>query len=151
MYRLVSVIGGNNASPGELAFAHSLGSLLAQHGYSVICGGGGGVMEAVSKGCSSSGGVVIGILPGENSTAVNEFVSLAIPTGMGVSRNRIIALSGEAVCAVGGSYGTLSELAFALQAEKPVCCFGTWKGIQGVTPVNTPEDALDFVLKNTEG
>jgi len=151
MYRLVSVIGGNVASCSEYGFAFSLGSLLAENGYTVVCGGGSGVMEAVSKGCSSSGGAVVGILPGEDPRASNDFVSIPIPTGIGVSRNRIIALSGQVVCAVGGSYGTLSEIAFALQAGRPVCCTGSWSGIEGVTPVATPEEALEFVLVKTEG
>jgi len=151
MYRLVSVIGGNTASDAEYGFALSLGSLLAKKGYTVVCGGGSGVMEAVSRGCSSSGGTVVGILPGEDPSISNDFVSIPIPTGIGVSRNRIIALAGEVVCAVGGSYGTLSEIAFALQAGRPVCCTGTWSGIEGVTPVKTPEEAMEFVSGKTEG
>lgn len=151
MYRLISVIGGNQASSAEDAFAAELGSLLAEKGYTVVCGGGSGVMEAVSRGCSESGGIVVGILPGEDVSGGNSFLSMAVPTGMGVSRNRIIVLAGEVVCAVGGSSGTLSEIAFALQAGKPVCCFGNWKEIPGVIPVETPEEALGFVLENTEG
>jgi uncharacterized protein (TIGR00725 family) len=147
---LISVIGGNSASAEEAGFASALGGLLAERGFSVVCGGGGGVMEAVSRGCTASGGTVIGILPGEDHREANPFVSIPIPTGMGVSRNRIIALSGHAVCAVGGSWGTLSEIAFALQAGKPVCCHGTWSGIPGVVPVETPGDALAFILDNTE-
>lgn len=151
MYRLVSVIGGNTASTEDSAFAFALGSLLAEKGFTVVCGGGFGVMEDVSKGCSSSGGTVVGILPGEDASAANRFVSIPVPTGMGSSRNRIVALAGRVVCAVGGSHGTLSEIAFALQARRPVCCFGTWSRIDGVTPVATPEEALDFVERNTEG
>ena len=124
---------------------------LAEKGYTVVCGGGSGVMEAVASGCSSSGGTVIGILPGEEPSAANSFVSISIPTGMGVSRNRIIALSGQVVCAVGGSNGTLSEIAFALQAGRPVCCYGKWRNLEGVTPVETPEEAMEFVLKKAEG
>ncbi len=151
MYRLITVIGGNRASSEEAAFASELGSLLADRGFAVVCGGGSGVMEAVSRGCSESGGVVVGILPGEDASCGNSFLSMAIPTGMGVSRNRIVVLAGEAVCAVGGSNGTLSEIAFALQAGKPVCCFGNWKNIPGVIPVEAPEEVLGFVLENTEG
>jgi len=151
MYRMVSVIGGNTASRGDLSFSFSLGSLLAKSGFTVVCGGGGGVMEAVSRGCSSADGTVVGILPGEDPSSSNDCVSIPIPTGLGVSRNRIIALSGQVICAVGGSYGTLSEIAFALQAHRPVCCYGTWSGIEGVTPVTTPEEALEFVLGKTKG
>ncbi|PIE52534.1 TIGR00725 family protein [Candidatus Fermentibacteria bacterium] len=150
MNHLVSVIGGNSASSEEGAFAFRLGLLLAEAGFTVVCGGGAGVMEAVSRGCDSAGGTVIGILPGEDAGSGNRFLSFTIPTGMGASRNRIIALSGQVVCAVGGSYGTLSEIAFSLQAGKPVCCFGSWKDLPGVVQVNTPEEAVEFVLRNTE-
>jgi uncharacterized protein (TIGR00725 family) len=151
MYKLVTVIGGSTATEEENNFGFRLGCLLALHGFSVVCGGGSGVMEAVCRGCSESGGLSLGILPGEKTDSANLFVSIAIPTGMGVSRNRIVVLSGEVVCAVGGSYGTLSEIAFALQAKKPVCCFGRWENIPGVVSVSTPEEASDFVLQMTEG
>lgn len=106
-------------------------------------------MEAVSRGCNTAGGVVVGVLPGEDARTANRFVSIAVPTGMGVSRNRIVVLSGEAVCAVGGSWGTLSEIAFAMQAGKPVCGFGRWEKLEGVVPVATPEEAMDFISRNT--
>jgi len=145
MYRLISVIGGSSAAKKEYSFAHSLGSLLAGAGLSVVCGGGSGVMEAACRGCSEAGGFSLGVLPGEKSSQANPFVSVALPTGIGVSRNRIVALAGEAVCAVGGGYGTLSEIAFALQAGKHVCCFGRWENTPGVVRVSTPEQAMKFI------
>jgi uncharacterized protein (TIGR00725 family) len=145
MYRLISVIGGSSASQEEYNFAMTLGRLLAGAGLSVVCGGGSGVMEAACRGCSEAGGFSLGILPGENSSQANGFISTAVPTGMGVSRNRIVALTGEVVCAVGGGYGTLSEIAFALQAGKHVCGFGRWENTPGVVSVSTPEEALEFV------
>jgi len=151
MYKLVSVIGGNTASEEEGIFAFRLGSLLAEHGYSVVCGGGSGVMEAACRGCVEAGGLTVGVLPGEENSQANSFVSFAVPTGMGVTRNRIVVLSGEAVCAVGGAYGTLSEIAYALQAGKPVCCIGRWENIPGVVKASSPQEALDFVLQMTEG
>lgn len=147
MYRLISVIGGNRASEEEFSFAFELGGLLADAGFSVVCGGGEGVMEAVCMGCAEHGGLTVGILPGELKAQANPFVSLALPTGMGVSRNRIVALAGEVICAVGGAYGTLSEIAFALQAGKPVCSFGNWESIPGVRRVSTPGEAVEFVLE----
>ncbi|MCK5131155.1 MAG: TIGR00725 family protein [Candidatus Sabulitectum sp.] len=147
MYRLISVIGGNTASEEESSFAFMLGGLLADAGLSIVCGGGSGVMEAVCRGCFEAGGLTVGILPGEEGSQANPFVSLSLPTGMGVSRNRMIALAGEAVCAVGGAYGTLSEIAFALQSGKPVCCFGSWESIPGVKRVATPMEAVEFVLE----
>ncbi len=107
-------------------------------------------MEAVAGGCSSEGGLTLGILPGDFPGEANSFVDIAIPTGLGYARNRMVVLTGQAVCAVGGSHGTLSEIAFALQAGKPVCCHGTWSGLPGVVPVETPSLALEFVLENTE-
>lgn len=147
MYRLISVIGGNTASAEESSFAFALGGFLAEAGFSVVSGGGGGVMEASCRGCREKGGLTVGILPGEDKSQANPFVSVALPTGMGSSRNRLVALAGEAVCAVGGAYGTLSEVAFALQAGRPVCCFGSWESIPGVRKVSTPQEAVEFVLE----
>jgi len=147
MHRLITVIGGNSASDKDAEFAHALGGLLAAAGFSVVCGGGGGVMEAACMGCSENGGLTVGILPGEETSEANPFVKVALPTGIGTSRNRQVVLAGKAVCAVGGAYGTLSEIAFALQAGKPVCCFGSWESIPGVRKVSTPGEAMEFVLE----
>jgi uncharacterized protein (TIGR00725 family) len=135
------------ADQNEYAQAMETGRLLAVQGFTVVCGGGSGVMEAVCRGAKSGGGHTIGILPGEDAGAANRYVDTVIVTGMGTARNRIIALSGRAVIAVGGKYGTLSEIAFALQAGRPVCAMGTWSSLQGVTSVNSPEEALEFVLE----
>lgn len=148
---LISVIGGASANQRELAWAEKLGSLLADNGFTVICGGGTGIMEAVCRGVALKNGHSIGILPGSDPDKANHWVETVIVTGMGTSRNRIIALSGSVVAAVGGRYGTLSEIAYALQAEKPVCAMGKWAGIDGVVPVSSPEEALDFIVKNTGG
>jgi uncharacterized protein (TIGR00725 family) len=125
--------------------------MLAGLGYTVICGGGSGIMEAVCRGARNGGGRTVGILPGDNAGDANRFVDTVIVTGMGTSRNRIIALSGGVVIAVGGKYGTLSEIAFALQAGKPVCAIGRWGSIEGVVPVSSPEDAIAFVQKKLGG
>ena len=135
----------------EIAWAAELGGRLADNGITVICGGGTGVMEAVCRGISEKGGRSIGILRGTDPLEANRWVGTVILTGMGTSRNRIIALSGEVVVAVGGWYGTLSEIAYALQAGKPVCAVGKWAGIDGVVPVSSPEEALDFIIKNSGG
>lgn len=147
----VSVIGGAVASDSERTIAVELGRLLARGGYTVVCGGGSGVMEAVCSGAASEGGRTIGILPGEDASAANPYVDIRIPTGMGTSRNRIVVLSGRVVIAVGGGYGTLSEVAFALQAGIPVCAIGRWSTIEGVTEVRTPTQAVEFVMSHTGG
>ncbi len=125
--------------------------MLAEKGFTVVCGGLGGVMEAVCRGAFLAGGFTVGILPGSDPGEANRWVSLAVPTGMGASRNRIVALAGKVVVAVGGRYGTLSEIAFALDAGKPVCCIGGWTGIEGVVPVPDAEEAMRFVMKKTGG
>jgi uncharacterized protein (TIGR00725 family) len=145
METIVSVIGGSSAHEGLLDSAYRLGALLAGKGYTVLCGGGSGVMEKVCEGARSAGGTTVGILPGESRLDANPWIDLAIPTGMGSARNRIVALSGNVVVAVGGRYGTLSEIAFALDAGRPVCSLGGWTGIPGVTEVSSPEEALEFV------
>ncbi|MCK4505846.1 MAG: TIGR00725 family protein [Candidatus Aegiribacteria sp.] len=148
---LVAVIGGAIADPEEYSLARELGRNLADEGYTIVCGGGTGIMEAVCRGAREAGGHTIGVLPGVNPSDANEYVETVLVTGMGTSRNRIISLSGRVVVAVGGMYGTLSEIAFALQAGRPVCAMGTWNVIDGVTPVNSPQEALEFVRENFRG
>ncbi len=149
--KLVAVIGGAIADPEEYSIARELGRNLADEGYTIVCGGGTGIMEAVCRGAREAGGHTIGILPGVNPSDANAYVETILVTGMGTSRNRIISLSGRVVVAVGGMYGTLSEIAFALQAGRPVCAVGTWNVIDGVTPVNSPREALEFVRENFGG
>ncbi|MEN8209792.1 MAG: hypothetical protein ABFR50_11145, partial [Candidatus Fermentibacteria bacterium] len=135
----------------ETVGAEKLGGLLADNGFTVICGGGSGIMEAVCRGIAENGGRSIGILRGTDPLEANRWVDTVIPTGLGTSRNRMIVLSGAVVTAVGGKYGTLSEIAYALQAGKPVCAFGKWAGIDGVVSVSTPEEALEFIVRNSGG
>lgn len=147
----VSVAGSPSASTRETEFAFELGGLLARAGFSIVCGGGAGVMEAVCRGALEAGGATIGILPGSDPSEANRYVQIAIPTGMGSARNRIVALAGTALVAVGGRYGTLSEVAFALDAGRPVCAFGSWASVPGVTEAGTPEEAVRFVLRKQGG
>ncbi len=144
---IVSVAGSHDAPDGYLSFAFRLGSLLGSSGFAVACGGGAGVMEEVCHGARESGGLTIGILPGTDVSEGNPYLDIVLPSGLGLGRNRAVALAGFCLVAVGGSHGTLSEIAFALQAGRPVCCFGTWTGIPGVVRVETPEDAVSFVIE----
>jgi uncharacterized protein (TIGR00725 family) len=148
--RIVSVAGSSDASESETAFAFELGRLLALEGYAVACGGGSGAMEAACRGAREAGGTVLGVLPGSDPADANPFVNIAIPTGLGSGRNRIVALAGFALVAVGGRHGTLSEIAFALEAGRPVCAFGTWSGLPGVAPVLTAQEALLFLKQSEE-
>lgn len=123
---IIAVIGNSHCSLEEAKLAESIGELLAQRGVTIVCGGLGGVMEAVCKGAKSRGGLTVGILPGDNPNAANRWVDIPIVTGLGEARNVIVVKSAQAVIAIGGGYGTLSEIAFALKSGIPVIGLNTW-------------------------
>ena len=124
--KIIAVIGGGQPSSEEASLAEEVGWELARHGAALVCGGLGGVMEAACRGASSAGGVTIGILPGDNPEAANPYVQIPIVTGMGYARNVSVVKSAQAVIAIGGNYGTLSEIAHALQSDIPVIGLNTW-------------------------
>jgi len=124
--RFIAVIGGNQCSPQEARLAEEVGRELARRGAILVCGGLSGVMEAACKGASSEGGITIGILPGESRQAANPYVQIPIATGLGYARNLAVVKSAQAVIAIGGSYGTLSEISHALQSGIPVIGLNTW-------------------------
>ncbi|HEY8491838.1 MAG TPA: TIGR00725 family protein [Dehalococcoidia bacterium] len=126
MSLMISVIGGDAAPPEAVADAEAVGRELARRGCTVVCGGRGGVMEGVCRGAREEGGHTIGILPGPDTTDMNPYVEFPIVTGIGYARNAIVVLSGHAVIAIDGAYGTLSEIAHALQFDRPVIGLGTW-------------------------
>ena len=125
--------------------AEEVGRLLARRGAVVVCGGLGGVMEAACRGASREGGTTVGVLPGLDRGAANPFVSVAVATGLGEARNALVVRAADALIAVGGAYGTLSEIALALKAGKPVIGLGTWE-IDGVERVEGPEAAVNLAL-----
>ena len=143
--KIVSVVGSARPSGDEVRKARKLGVLLARAGFTIACGGGGGIMEAVCEGAHESGGLTVGIIPTSDTAFANQFVDIPIITGLGAARNRIVALTGSVVIAVGGRYGTLTEIGYALDAGKPVCSIGGWLQIPGVQEVESPEDAVAFV------
>jgi len=114
--KFIAVIGGNQCSPQETELAEEVGRELARRGAILICGGLSGVMEAACKGAQSEGGITIGVLPGDNRQAANPYVQIPIVTGMGYARNAIIVKSAQAIIAIDGVYGTLSEIGHALQS-----------------------------------
>ena len=116
----VAVVGSAEAGPGELAAAEDVGRLLAEAGAVVVCGGLGGVMEAACRGAAGAGGVTLGILPGNRRDEANQWVGVAVATGMGELRNGLIVRTADVVLAIGGEYGTLSEIALALKIGRPV-------------------------------
>jgi uncharacterized protein (TIGR00725 family) len=144
--RYVAVVGPSEATPEEIARAEEVGRQLAARGAVVVCGGLGGVMEAVARGASSAGGTVLGILPGTDRSDANEHVTVAIATGMGEMRNPLVVRAADAVVAVGGAYGTLSEIAFALRTGVPVVGIGTWE-LDDVIDAPDPDVAVNLVLE----
>jgi len=150
----VAVIGGNSPTQGEMELAHEVGRLLAEAGVVVICGGLGGVMEAACRGAKSAGGLTVGIIPGVDANEANEYVDVVLPTGIGYARNALVAYSGQAVIAVGGSTGTLSEMCFATFLDIPVFSLVSWtigeRPVQmGRAPVvvHTPAEAVNAALE----
>jgi len=123
---IIAVIGNSSCSPEEAKLAENVGELLAQQGVTVICGGLAGVMESVCRGAKSKSGLTVGVLPGQDSSAANPWVDIPVVTGLGEARNVVIAKSAQAVIAIGGGYGTLSEIAYALKSNIPVIGLNTW-------------------------
>lgn len=138
---IIAVAGPGEADAPVLAAAEDLGARLAEAGYIVLTGGLGGVMEAASRGARSKLGATIGILPGEDPEEANGWVELAIPTGLGEQRNALVVAAARALVAVGRGHGTLSEIALALRAGRPVVGLGTWE-IEGVEPAADTADAV---------
>lgn len=134
----VGVVGGVEASPEEEAVAEEVGRLLAEHGAVVVSGGLDGVMAAACRGARGAGGTTIGILPGDERSTANPWVDVAIPTGLGEARNALVVRTSDALIAVGGEFGTLSEIALALKIGVPVVGIGTWT----VERPGSPDDPL---------
>ncbi len=150
--RFIAVIGGGQPSPEEAKSAEEVGRELARRGVILICGGLGGVMEAACRGASEEGGITIGILPGNNSQAANPYVQIPIVTGVGYARNVAVVKSAQAVIAIGGSYGTLSEIGHALQGGIPIIGLNTWSLARNgqpdnsIIPAQNPAEAVDKAL-----
>lgn len=142
----MAVIGASDASPAQEQAAEEVGRGLGAAGAVVINGGGGGVMAAASRGACATGGIVVGILPGLDRRAANQWVAVALATGLGELRNGLIVRAADAVVAVGGAYGTLSEIALALAAGLPVVGLDTWS-IDGVQAVASPAAAVRRALE----
>jgi uncharacterized protein (TIGR00725 family) len=157
---IVAVIGAGRCTPWEAEIAEAVGRELARRSAILICGGRGGVMEAACRGAKTGGGQTVGILPGTSRQQANPYVDIPIVTGLGEARNLLIVRSADAVIAVGGEYGTLSEIAFALKLGVPVVGLGTWelsKGgreveaiVRATSPVEAVERALELVAESRD-
>ena len=152
---MISVIGGEIAPAAAVRMAEEVGRQLARRGVVIVCGGGAGVMEGVCRGARSQGGHTIGIMPGHDAqeSPPNQWVEYPIYTGLGYARNSMVVLSGQAVIAVDGSYGTLSEIAFALIHGVPVVGLDTWDfayhghDADKIVRVDDPTEAVEKAIE----
>jgi uncharacterized protein (TIGR00725 family) len=141
----IAVIGAGDATPAQERFAAAVGAALAHRGAVIVCGGLGGVMAAAARGAHDAGGTVVGLLPGDDRRAANPHLTVALTTGLGEMRNALVVRAADAVLAVGGSHGTLSELAFALRTGVPVVGHDTW-ALDDIVVVDDPDSAAELVL-----
>lgn len=143
---LVAVVGAAACSEQQAALAEEVGRLLAAVGVGVVCGGRSGVMEAVCRGAVEAGGLTVGLLPGETTGEANPWVKVAIATGLGEARNVLVARAGLGMIAIGGEYGTLSEIALALKWDKPVAGVQSWD-LPRLYAAASAQDAVEYVLR----
>jgi uncharacterized protein (TIGR00725 family) len=142
----IAVIGAGRASPEQAETAEAVGRGLAEAGAVLVCGGLGGIMEAACRGAKAAGGTTVGILPGDDRSDANEHVDVALATGLGEARNALIVRAVDALVAVGGEYGTLSEIALALKTGKPVVGLGSWD-LEPVVRARTADEAVRRALE----
>ena len=146
-------MGSGDAAEAELAAAEEVGAAVAAAGCGLVCGGLGGVMEAACRGARSRGGLTVGILPGLDREEANGWVVVALPTGLGEARNALVMRAADAVVAVGGGWGTLSEIALALKAGVPVVGLDTWEpvlrgeAVEGIVVAAEPHEAAAEALR----
>jgi len=160
--KIISVIGSSIADAKVAKIAQEVGAIIAQRGYTLACGGLGGVMEAACKGAKSAMGTTIGFLPGVEKSEANQYVDFVIPTGIGLARNLIVVLAGDGIIAIGGGSGTLSELSLAWQLGKPIVALtpsGGWaekfagqslddRRLGKIEGAATAKEALDILLRH---
>ncbi|MBN1521764.1 MAG: TIGR00725 family protein [Candidatus Aureabacteria bacterium] len=145
---VIAVIGASSCGKELSDLAYETGRVIAEAGCILLNGGGKGVMEASARGAKEAGGLTVGIIPAEDKKWSNPFIDIVIATGMGQARNTVIAGSADGVIAVGGAYGTLSEVAFTLKHGKPIAGISSWERVlPEVTSFDHPQEAVDFILK----
>jgi uncharacterized protein (TIGR00725 family) len=152
-FKIVGVVGSTKAEPEVLKLAEEVGSEIAKRGAAVVCGGLSGVMEAVCKGARKEGGLTIGIIPSDDKNDANPFVQIPIVTGMGMGRNVMLVKTADVIIAVGGEFGTLSEIAHALNIGKKVIGLRTWnlekardRPIPNLIVAANPKHAVDIAM-----
>lgn len=151
--RYVAVVGPSEAGEADTAAAYATGAALAARGAVVVCGGLGGVMSAVAAGVRSAGGVCVGLLPGASREGASPDLTVALPTGLGEVRNALVVRAADALVAVGGSWGTMSEVALAVRTGRRVVAVGGWQVVDaagapvpGVIFASDPGEAVEAVL-----
>jgi uncharacterized protein (TIGR00725 family) len=153
MRKFIGVIGASQPPDELLPIAEKVGEEIAKRGGILICGGMGGIMESACKGAKRSGGLTVGILPTITRDSANPYIDIPIVTGIGYARNIIVVLTSEAIIAIGGAYGTLTELAFALHFNIPVIGIRTWRveseftEVKGIIYVDEPEEAVRIAME----
>jgi len=151
MKPIISVIGGSTCTHEEAVWAAMVGRLLAEQGAIVVCGGLGGVMEAVAKGVKAAGGITVGILPGADPAAANAYIDIPLATRMGEMRNALVVQVAQALIAIGGGAGTLSEVALAQRIGKPVVgLHDSFKAAVEIPRVSSPADAVRWALEQAK-
>ena len=149
---MVSVIGAATCTQDQADMAEEVGRLLAGRGLILVCGGRGGVMEAACRGAREAGGLTVGLLPGMSHDGGNPFLDVVIPTGLGHARNAMVVQAGQVVIAIGGGYGTLSEIGLALKSGKKVIGLYTWKAQRSdgqhteIVEAESPADAVSLAV-----
>lgn len=144
---VIAIIGAGKCSKKLRDMAAEAGKFIAEQGGVVVCGGLGGIMEGAARGAKEGGGSTIGIIPSENKDDANEFIDFVIPSGFGEARNLLVIRTADAVIAFPGKYGTLSEMAFAMQSKKPLIAVNAWKLGEDIKQVDTAEEAAKLAME----
>jgi hypothetical protein len=143
----IGVIGGGRPKAEFAALAYEVGREIGRRGAILVCGGLGGVMAQAARGAADAGSLTIGILPGSKASEANPYIHVPIATGMGYTRNSLVAMNADALIAVDGEYGTLSEIAFGFINGRRVIGLGTWD-VKGIVPAATAEEAVRLALES---
>jgi uncharacterized protein (TIGR00725 family) len=154
--KTIAIVGAGDATAAVCELAYAAGRAVARRGALLICGGRGGVMAAAARGAQSDGGLTIGILPGYDRRDANPNIEIAIATGMGEARNAIVVASADAVVAMEGEGGTLSEIGLAIKLGRPVVALRAWQQLEMILHANEPDAAVELALRfsaklNSEG
>jgi uncharacterized protein (TIGR00725 family) len=142
----IAVAGRGRCGPATARLARAVGREIADAGAVLVCGGRGGVMAAAAAGARAAGGIVVGILPSSDPGTGNRFLTVRVPTGLGHARNAVVAAAGDALIALDGAFGTMSEVALARVLGRPVVTLGAWRDVPGVVVARTPREAVRRAL-----